>query len=596
VSQEGIILSLVSIVALGVSAQWLAARLRLPSILLLLLFGFIAGPVTHLVAPDALLGQLLLPLVSLAVDVLLFEGGLSLRLTELAQISGVVRNLVTVGVLVTWVLSAAAAWLFFGHEPRLAIFLGALLVVSGPTVVGPLLQQIRPKGRVAAILKWEAILIDPLGVVLALLTYHVVFHGESGTVGLRLLTTVVGGGIGLVSAALLTLLFRRYLVPDYLHNPVVLLFVLLSFTAANAVQSEAGLLAVVLMGVALANQKSVSVRHIIAFKENLRVLLLAALFIVLAARLQWDDLQNAGLASLAYVAVLIVVVRPLAVLVSTLRTDLSVRERLFLAWVAPRGIVAAATASVFSLTLVYKDGYANGHAVVPITFAVIIGTVAVYGLAAGTVARLLGLAEPDPQGVLIVGAHAPARAIACVLQAHGFPVLLLDEHRSQIVEAHLEGLPAHAGSIHHDRLPEELDLTGIGRLLALSPLESVDVVAVERFREVFGRANVYQLPPEHEPGKKHESPELQGRLLFSRDLPYAVLEERFRGGAVLKATPLTATFTYRDFEDQFGKAAVLLFVIAQTGRLLVVSADQAVQPQPGQTFISLVSQSDKASV
>jgi NhaP-type Na+/H+ or K+/H+ antiporter len=354
---EQIALSLVTIVVLGVSAQWLAWRLRVPSILLLLTFGFLAGPVTGLIRPGPLLGDLLLPLVKLATAVIMFEGGLSLKLAELRQAGSAVGRLVTVGFAVTWLGVAAAAWLVVGLEPRLALLLGAVLVVSGPTVVGPMLRQLRLRGRVGPILKWEGIAIDPLGALLALLVFQGLFVSRSDIAGevlaAMLRTLVCGGGLGLAAAFLLTFLLRRYWIPDFLQNAVTLLFLFSAFAASNLLQSESGLVAATVMGVALANQRAVAVEHIIAFKENLRVLLLACLFIVLPARLELVHfLDWVGPASLAFVGALVLVVRPLAVFLATLGSDLDRRERLFLAWMAPRGIVAAAMASVFHLQLV----------------------------------------------------------------------------------------------------------------------------------------------------------------------------------------------------------------------------------------------------
>jgi len=275
--------------------------MRMPSILFLLVFGFLAGPVTGLLDPDALLGELLLPIVSISVAIILFEGGLTLRLEELREIGGVVLALVTLGAIVTWSLAAAAAHFVLGLEVQVAVLLGAVLVVTGPTVIGPLLRHVRPTGRVADILKWEGIVIDPIGALLAVLVFEALLVG--------------------------------------------------AFVLSNHLQAESGLFAVTLMGLVLDNQKHVAVKHILDFKENLSVLIISALFILLSDRLEPSHFSHFGMESVLFLAILIFVARPTSVLTSTLRSDLDWRERLFLSWMAPRGIVAAAVASVFALKL-----------------------------------------------------------------------------------------------------------------------------------------------------------------------------------------------------------------------------------------------------
>lgn len=355
-SSAQILFGVTLIIVLGVAAQWLAWRLHVPSILLLLLFGFLGGPIAGQLQPDALFGELLLPFVSVSVGLILYEEGLSLRLTELPKVGGVVRNLVTTGAFVTWAISTlASAWLF-DLPGELAVLLGAILVVTGPTVIQPLLQHIRPSGATGSILKWEGIVIDPVGALLAVLVFEAVSAGElreatAHVLGGVLKTIIVGGGLGVVAAGMLSFALRRYWVPDFLQNAVSLMLVLATFAASNAAQHESGLFAATVMGITLANQRSVDVRHIVEFKENLRVLLISGLFIVLAARLEVSSLLAVSFRGMVLVLLLVAVARPLCVWVSTVRSKLSAKERLFLSAMAPRGIVAAAVASVFAIRL-----------------------------------------------------------------------------------------------------------------------------------------------------------------------------------------------------------------------------------------------------
>lgn len=591
---EHLLVGLASIVVLGIGAQWLAWLLRSPAILLLLIFGLTAGPVTGFLHPDALLGNLLLPLVAVSVAIILFEGGLSLSMRELPQIGRVLRTLVSVGAAVTWVVSASAAYFLLDLDLDLAALLGAILIVTGPTVIGPLLRHVRPTGPVGPILKWEGIVIDPIGAMLAVLVFEAILVGELQQATTRVVlgvvkTVLIGGVFGLLAARSLVFLLKRYWIPDFLQNPVSLMLVVGAFTVSNVLQAESGLLTVTVMGIALANQRAVSVKHIIAFKENLRVLLISTLFILLAARLQWRDLAPLGMESLAFLAVLILVARPAAVALSTVNADLNWRERMFLAWMAPRGIVAAAVSSIFALRLA-EAGYVQAERLVPVTFLVIIATVTLYGLTASPVARWLQIATPHLQGVLIVGAHAWARAIASALQEEGYRVLLVDTNWANIAAARMAGLPTHYGSVLAENAPDDIALEGIGRVLALTSNDEVNALTALHFAELFGRAEVYQLSPKSDGGGDLQTvpQHLRGRLLFGADMTYTTLSDRVAAGAVIKKTPITKEFDYKAFQARYGSSAVPLFLIDNTGNLTVCTVDQPVAPKPGQTLISLI--------
>ncbi len=593
---EDALVALGLILVLGVSAQWLAWRLKLPAILLLLVAGLAVGPGSTLLGsprpwldPDALFGHLLLPLVSIFVGVILFEGGLSLRIAELRGAGSAVWRLVTFGAAITWLLSALAARYVLGLEAGVAMLLGAILVVTGPTVIGPLLRYVRPTGPVGAVLKWEGIVIDPVGAVLAVLVFQVLAphagHAASPAIAL-LRTLVIGGGLGLLAGALLIGLLRRHWVPDELDSPVTLMLAIAAFVAANLAQDEAGLLAVTVMGVLLANQKLVDIQHIVEFKENLRTLLISSLFIVLAARLPAEQLKTLDLRTLGFLVVLILIVRPASVWLSTPGTSLKRAERIFLAAVAPRGIVAAAVASALAIAL-DGAGVAGAQRLATVTFGVIIGTVLVYGLLAAPLARRLRLAEPDPQGLLIVGAHDWARQIASLLHAHGVRTLLVDRNREHVLAARMDGLPAVAGDILAEETLDALDLGGIGRLLALTPNDGVNALACRHLAPLLGRSNVYQLPGrgrEHEPLPAH----LRGRRLFRDDASFGELSRRFARGDVLKATPLTDQFDFEAFRSRYGDDALVLFVLDDDGKVHIATADARPQPQSGQTLIALV--------
>lgn len=587
------LIALTAVIVFGTSAQWLSWKLRLPSILLLLASGFLAGPVLHLINPDELLGEILFPFVSMSVAIILFEGALSLKMSELKEIGSVLTYLLTIGVLVTWGLGSLGGIYILGLPQATSILLGAILVVTGPTVIGPILRQIRPVGQVGPIARWEGIVIDPIGAILAVLvfeTYRPLMDSgvnEGTRIALENLgwTIFYGGGIGAVAALTLAFFLKRHAIPDHLESLVTMMFVLMAFSASNVMQEESGLVAVTLMGVIIANS-GVTLKHIVEFKESLSLLLISGLFILLAARVQLSSIQELGWRGPLFVAFMIIIVRPLSIFASTLTSNLTLKEKLFLSWLAPRGIVAAAVSSVFAIHL-GDDGYG----LVPATFLLIVGTVVVYGLTAFPLAKRLGLATSDPQGVLILGANQLARRVGQAIQEAGFPVLLVDTNRWNNAAARMDGLRTKNTDILNENAVDELDLGGIGRLVALTPNDEVNSLGAMHFSAIFGRANVFQLTPWRRAEKHEKSVDyLRARFLFGEELSYQRLVERLDAGAVIKATKLTPEFTYEEFQKEYGGNAIPLFV-TQNRKLTVLDAEHA-HPKPGQKLIALVDQSE----
>jgi NhaP-type Na+/H+ or K+/H+ antiporter len=399
---EAILAGITLVLALGAAAQWLGWRIGVPAILLLLAAGFLAGPVGGVLEPDELFGDLLSPVVGLAVGIILFEGGLSLRLAERKLFGSAVQGLISVGVVITLALVTLLAYLLLDLPASLAFLLGAILVVSGPTVVGPLLEFVQPERRVESTLRWESILIDPIGATIGVLIFHGLvtgeFHREQslGNVLQFTYTITLGALIGGLMAAGLTLFLSRGWIPRHLENVLTLALVASAYTLAEGVAAESGLMATTVMGFVLANQRYADVARIVEFKENLRVLLISSLFVILSARLKLDEvtaeLDNLGL--YVFFALLVLLVRPLAVLASTARAPLSRNEKIFLAWMAPRGIIAAATASTFALALV-EQGHPDAERLIPLTFLTIVVLATLYGLTALPVARWLGVKREE---------------------------------------------------------------------------------------------------------------------------------------------------------------------------------------------------------
>ncbi|QGJ72194.1 Potassium/proton antiporter [Planctomycetales bacterium 10988] len=592
---------LVSVLSLGVISQWLAWRMRLPAIMLLLLVGFISGFVAQ---PEEYIPQeLLFAVVSLSVAVILFEGGLSLRFHEIKETGHAVFRLVTIGVLVTWLLASAAMCTLLDFGWGMALVLGAIFTVSGPTVIIPLLRDIQPKRRIGNLVKWEGIVNDPIGAVLAVLAYEAVVAGGFREAAFETMFSLVKAlfvGIigGLIVALVLVFLLKRYWIPDYLQNTVLLTAVLISFALSNWVQHESGLITVTVLGVYLANQRQVSVSHIIEFKENLRVILIGCLFIVLASRLQIEQIIGLGWQGLAFVGLLLLFIRPLAVFLSTWGTSLTWRERTFLGWLHPRGIVAAAVSSVFALDIVQKIGGGSlpesmkfdADRMVPVAFSVIVGTVGIYGLTASLLARWLKIADPDPQGLLFAGADPFVRAIAKALHVEGYHVLLVDSNHRNIAAARMQGLPAVNASILSEFTDEHLDFGGIGRLLSMTANDEVNTLAALQFTERFGRADLYQLAPASTESYRQEtvSADYRGRILFSPDLTHEILTRKFAAGAKVKKTTLSSSFTYEDYLSHYKGKASILFVMEESNRLIVHATDMTLKFKSGQKLISLV--------
>lgn len=574
---EQFLIGLGIIIAFGMIAQWLAWRLHLPSILLLLVLGIIAGPVSGLLDTERLFGDLLFPLVSLSVGIILFEGGLSLRFSEFRKIGSVIRNLISIGALVTWAISTAAAYYILHFEFKLALLLGAILIVTGPTVILPLLRHVRPKGNLYSIAKWEGIMIDPVGAIIAVLVFEEIITGgfdrftAVSLIGLGK-TLIIGLGIGWLGAQVLILFLRRFWIPDFLHNSAAMMLVITSFIISNLVQHESGILTVTILGIVLANQKKVSIRHIVEFKENLRVILISSLFIVLAARLKLSDFSYLNLQTFLFLGVLILVTRPLSVFIATIGHKISWQERVFLSWLAPRGIVAAAVSSVFAIKL-SATGYPDAARLIPIIFIVIITTVAIYGLSAVPLARWLHLSEPNPQGLLLVGAHSWARQLAKLIKQQGQRVLLIDSDLEHISAAQAEGLDAINDNILAEDIADRIELQGIGRLLALTPNDEVNALAALHFVDIFGRSEVYQLP--YKDNGIAVSRHLRGRCLFDKTMGFEKIKSLVHGTNGFRLVEFSTEEDLKNFKIDQVLPLILLDAQKQT---LIFTDEQKPKP------------------
>jgi len=579
------------IIAAGIACQWLAWRIRVPAIIPLLAAGFLAGPVFGWLDPQEEFGNLFYPVISMAVAVILFEGALTLTWREVRSVASTVRNLLTVGSAVTWFGGALAAHYITGMPWTLSLLFGALIIVTGPTVIAPLLRNVRPTERISSVLKWEGILIDPIGASIAVLVLGFIVAGAEASFGSSVLAFLriagVGLSLGLAGGYAVYLLLHHYLVPDFLRDIVTLAVVLGVFAVSSALAAESGLLAVTVMGVLLANTDLRKLREILYFKEKLSVLLISSLFILLAANVTMGDLALLDWRSLVVLGVVILVLRPLGIFLSAWGSNLSRSERLFLSWVAPRGIVAAAVSSLFAYELV-QLGIAEASILAPMTFLIIVGTVLIQGGTAKWVARALGVSEADPQGIMLMGANRLAQELGLTLQQAGIEVRLIDSNQSNVTGARLRGLKASQGNVLSDYLETTIDLAGIGRLLALTNNDEANALACKQFEDEFGSSEVYQLPP-HFPERNNGAPNRfqLGRLLFEREATYPRLLELLDQGAVIKATALTEQFTWRQFQDEYAGSEGIALMAIQGKQLVIATTDRPLQPQPGWVVVHL---------
>ena len=594
------LLSLAAIGLLGIACQWLAWWARQPAILLLLLAGIVIGPLTGLLKPDELFGNLLFPIVSLSVAVILFEGSLTLRFEEIRGLTKVVRNLITVGALISWMITAVAAHYILDFDINLALLFGAVVIVTGPTVIIPMLRTVRPNANIASILRWEGIVIDPLGALLSVLVFEFIISSQLGSaLGHVLLSfgriVLVGVGMGFLFANALGLILRRHLIPEYLRNVMVLTVVFGVYAVSDMAAHESGLLAVTIMGITLANMKDTDIEDILDFKESLSVLLISGLFIILAARIQPDKLFALGWATLMLLGVVLFLSRPLAVFASTIGSELNFRERLLIAWIGPRGIVAAAISAVFAIRLA-EAGYAEAELLVSLTFFIIIGTVVIQSATAKSFAHWLGVREPPPTGVLIVGAGIVARAVGKAIRERDFKVLLTDSNWENCSLARMDGLDAYYGNPISEHADRNLMLTGLGKMLGMSGRSHLDMLASQKFKSEFGANNVYELISSRETvvSEKHKvSIRHRGRQLFGKDITHGKLAGWIRIGAEIRSTQLREEFDFESYLARYARHCVPLFAIDPKGKLQFFTTDEDLQPEQGWTVVSLILPEDE---
>ncbi|MEF2073737.1 cation:proton antiporter [Consotaella aegiceratis] len=588
---EHLSLQLAMIGISGIAAQWVAWRWQLPAIVLLFAVGLIFGPVTGFLNPVEDFDGLYRPLVSLAVAIVLFEGGLTLNFREIRETSMAVRRVIVLGGPLVWLLTALAGHFLAGLSWPTAIVLGAILVVTGPTVIMPLLRQAHLTVRPASILRWEAIINDPIGALFAVAAFEtlLVLGGAHEAENLIVRGSVaalfaVVGGIG--GGYVLSRLFSRGHAPEYLKAPILLVAVIGMNAASNLILHDSGLLTVTIMGITMANLRLSSITDLRRFKETISTLLVSGLFIILTAALSRDEIARLDWQALFFVLAVLFVVRPLAVFLSTIGTQLSWQERLLVGWIAPRGIVAVAVSGLFGSTLA-AYGVEDGRRMIAFTFAVVAATIVLHGFTLGPLARVLGLRAAERPGMLLVGASRFTIGLARRLNALNVPTLVADSNWSRISEARLAEVETWFGEILSESAHHSLNLSRFSYIVAATDNDAYNTLICTDFAPEVGRSAVFQIGATNGNSDRHSVNYTIGGLpLFKPGKTFAELRDHAVDGWIFQATRLTETFDFDAFTSSCPEGTHVLLWVRPSGALVFAAVEGSGSPTTGDTILS----------
>ena len=547
--------------AIGVGSQWIAWRLRMPAIVLMLVAGILIGPVLGIFDPARDIGPLMGPMISIAVAIILFEGGLSLNFHTLQDAVGGVRRLVYIGAPLGWLMSALSLHYVAGLSWSSAAVFGGIMIVTGPTVIAPLLRTARLSRRPATLLQWEAILNDPIGALAAVLAFEVVIALNTATtaseamlelfIGAAVATAAgVAAGIGLSRA------FKRGWVPEYMKVPVLFALLLGVFAASDAVLHESGLLAVTIMGIVIANSKLPSYEEMRRFKEHATVLLVSGVFILLAAGLDVEALGNLDWRAAAFVAVVVLVARPVTVFISLVGSGIPFREKLLVALTGPRGVVLVAVAGLFGERLL-SLGFEDAALIAPLAFALVAVTVVVNGFTLAPFARLLGLTGADTPGVVIIGGSDWTTQLAEVLKKAKIPVLMTDPNVIRLRKGRAAGIDTFSGDILSEAAEQRVELVSYATLIAATDNDAYNTLVTTDLAPEFGRENVFQVMREKSESSRHQLPRTLGGRPLGLEATHAELRDLIAQGWRFRSTRLSEEFTLEDWRAESPEARLL---------------------------------------
>ena len=583
-------LELAGIVILGIIAQWVAWRLKLPAILPLILIGLLVGPVstlfteegTKLIRPiwngerGLFPGESLYYFVSLAISIILFEGGLTLRRSEIANVGPVITKLITIGTAVTFFVAGAAAHFIFDLSWKISFLFSSMIIVTGPTVITPILRNIPLKKDLSAVLKWEGILIDPIGALVAVLVFEFISIGEGqGYTKTGLIefgkVLLFGFTFGFALAHAFILIIKRNLVPHYLLNVVSLSAVLLVFVISDMFAHESGLLAVVVMGMVMGNSDLPNLKELLYFKESLSVLLISILFILLSASMNLSDLELLyNMKTILLFVVVVFLIRPMGVFLSAWGSNLTFKEKLFVSWVGPRGIVAAGIASLFGSRLI-QMGETGAEYITPLVFMIVLGTVLLNATTARYIAQLLGVFLIKSEGIIIIGASKVSRLIGEYLKKNNRHVVLIDNNQNNIEKAKRMGLEAFVANIYSDTLTDNIELNDVGYLMAMTGNTDINEYAIGKFKKQFGENGAFRLVNSDEMNNPDSTPK-EG--LFSHTDDFIKITEAARKYPAIHEIALRDNDHYDGLIEitKADKDIVPLFLKTVEGDLRIISS------------------------
>jgi len=582
---------LAGIIILGIIAQWVAWRFKLPAILPLILIGLLVGPIATLYTEDGskliepiwngekglFPGEGLYYFVSLAISVILFEGGLTLKRAEISNVGPVITKLITIGTIVTFFGAGVAAHYIFGLSWQISFLFSGLIIVTGPTVITPILRNIPLKKDVSAVLKWEGILIDPIGALVAVLVFEFISVGEGQAFTQTALIEfgkiiLFGTTFGFTFAHALAFAIKRDFIPHYLLNVVSLSTVLLVYVESDLFAHESGLLAVVVMGMVLGNMKLPNIKELLYFKESLSVLLISILFILLAANINISDMELIyNWRTLALFAVIVFIIRPVGVFLSAQGSNLKFNEKLFIGWVGPRGIVAAGIASLFGTKLMQR-GEEGAEYITPLVFMIVLGTVLLNATTARVFAKLVGVFLKKSEGILIIGASKLSRLIGNYLRKNNRHVVLIDNNQNNVEKAKKLGLEAISANIFSDTLTDNIELNDMGYLMALTGNSDINKFAINKFQRQFGENGAFRLVNTDEVNDPENNPK-EG--LFSHTDDFIQLMDTVRKHPTIHEIDLEDKVHYDKLIDitQEQRDVVPLFTKAPNGSIEIIPAN-----------------------
>ncbi len=578
------------VIFLGIASQWFAWRFRMPAIVLMSIVGLLVGPILGVINPQESFGDLFGPIISLAVAIILFEGSLNLDFREIRGFNKPLLRIVTLGAVIAWFAGSLAAHYLADLSWAVAFVIGGLFIVTGPTVILPLLRQAKLKPRPAAILKWEGIVVDPFGALLAVFAFEFIqFTNDAVTLKALLvffaasaIAALLGFGVGRG----LGWMFERGNVPEFLKSPMVFAVVLFTFVLSDEIMHETGLLAVTAMGITMANLHIASIKDMRHFKENISVLLISSIFVMLTASLNPQTLLRIfDWEIITFVLAMLFLVRPLSIWLSTIGTDLTNKEKTLIGWIAPRGIVALTVSGYFA-NVMLENGYKDAGIITALTFALVFSTVVAHGFTIGWVAKKLNLASSESPGVLIIGGNSFTTELAKSLQDLNHHVLIMDNSFEHLSNARKAGVKSMVSEILSEQTEYNVDLTPYPILIAATEMDSYNALICSNFVPELGRNALFQTAlHKGDASDFHQS--LGGSILFNQNETIYQLNMRVLRGQIIRKTLITEQYNYTKYLREREEDTLLLYILKQNGEIDFYTTNKEIQASSGDTVVSL---------